>query len=474
MATQLNAHGLTCARIPSLKVGYSTTSSDSTQNLEFRASLVHWNTFEREVRQVFDGIRWDTQTEILAYAPPPNGGTGPNHTCNEQLFCGDEHSTVARFNQNVGHVMTSVFQSLGFRARFGDFKTCCDTTINNKVPDIVLLGDQGSLRVVGEAKTPWMHTLDNFSDQEDTRSTFGQISRYMFTSKAKYGFLTTYDQTIFFMQAPHPHEDKKEKHWALWHSNVIEHRTSSTTVPPRSDFTAYRGKVSLRECFLFLGMKTSGGSPKCANPMKEENWVGPLSTTKYNDSDYISPSSSSSSSASSVSSTSSSGGPSDSERGRSRPQPTLSVAGRSQPSRSPRPPVQPTLPGTQGRSQPSRYPQPPTQPAVSVTGRSQPSRSPQPPAQAQPPSRTVPTTRSQSRAMRDLEDRTRTLGLSDSRQTRPTQTSSRDVVTVYHNGATYYYIEGGRQYAVQLHADGDRYYFMQGSVRRYVRYEGKR
>ncbi|RAK97300.1 uncharacterized protein BO80DRAFT_504827 [Aspergillus ibericus CBS 121593] len=442
MATELKAQDLTCARMPNLKVGYSTTSSHSTHNLEFRASLVHWNTFEREVRRVFDGVRWDAQTEILAYAPPSNGGgTGPNHTLNEQLFCGDEHSTVARFTQNVCHVMTSVLQSLGCRARFGDFKTCSDTTISNKVPDFVLLGDRGSLRVVQEAKTP---------------NCFGQISRYMFISRAKYGFLTTYDQAIFFNQAPHPHEGKADKHWALWHSNVIEHRTSSTKVAPQSDFTAYRGKVSLREYFLFLGIKTFSDSLRSANPMKEDSWVGSLSKRKYNDSDYISPPGSSSSS------DSSSGGASDTERGRPRPQPALSVSGRSQPSQSPPPPVQPTLPGSQGRSQPSRTPQPPVEPAHSATSRNQPSRTPQPPAQptlsttsrsqqtrsSQPPpqpqtqSRTMPTTRSQSRAMKELEDRTRALGISDSRQTRPAQASTRDIVTVYHNGTTYYYIEG--------------------------------
>ena len=47
--------------------------------------------------------------------------------------------------------------------------------------------------------------------------------------KLKYGFFTTYEETIFLKQEKHP--TKKGK-WVLWHSPVILHSTRSRQVNP--------------------------------------------------------------------------------------------------------------------------------------------------------------------------------------------------------------------------------------------------
>jgi hypothetical protein len=78
--------------------------------------------------------------------------------CLEQVAVGDEISVVGRFQQHVGQVMSAVYQSLGMDIRMGD----CKISIlpqDTKVPDIVLVGPDASVRAVGEAKTPWMHSI---------------------------------------------------------------------------------------------------------------------------------------------------------------------------------------------------------------------------------------------------------------------------------------------------------------------------
>jgi hypothetical protein len=74
----------------------------------------------------------------------------------------------------------------------------------------------------------------------------GQISKYMYLAKVKYGFLTTYDQTMFFKQGPDPRQNKKGN-WVLHHSNVIRHNTESdTSLGGGEPRYSYRGKVSVR------------------------------------------------------------------------------------------------------------------------------------------------------------------------------------------------------------------------------------
>lgn len=100
----------------------------------------------------------------------------------------------------------------------------------------------------------------------------GQISRYMYDSKMKYGFLTTYDETIFLKQAPHP---TKPQTSALWFSTVIRNHQNGRM-------------VSLRECMLYLGLQIQSGGYRWKNSMAPKSWVGSLGG-QYTDDDRISP-----------------------------------------------------------------------------------------------------------------------------------------------------------------------------------------
>ena len=69
----------------------------------------------------------------------------------------------------------------------------------------------------------------------------------------KFGFLTTYGQTFFLRLEWEPRSEQ----WILWHSNVISGSARYVDVPsePKPTKVDFHGKVTLRECFLFIGTK---------------------------------------------------------------------------------------------------------------------------------------------------------------------------------------------------------------------------
>ncbi|KZF26200.1 hypothetical protein L228DRAFT_242633 [Xylona heveae TC161] len=251
MVTPLRAQDFISSRLPDLLTGSSQTTSLSTHDLEFKATLVHWTAFENEVRSTFRSTPWSA--EILGYAAQNRQSSLDR----EQIICGDESSIVGRFNQHVGQVMGSVFRTLDISLWFGDYRASPDVSMGGDTPDIVVMDGDGLLKLVGEAKTPWRHNIAStmLQPQERLRRYLGQISRYMYIAKIKFGFLTTYNQTIFFKQEPDP---RKRGRWVLWHSNTIWHHTPSQQIgdPVPGD---YREKVSVRECFLFLAKKIASG-----------------------------------------------------------------------------------------------------------------------------------------------------------------------------------------------------------------------
>lgn len=87
------------------------------------------------------------------------------------------------------------------------------------------------------------------------------------------------------MQEPHP---RKPNQWALWHSDLISHDTQSANVGLLGvESAAYRNKVSLRECFLFLGKEVESGRYTVANPVVQLRWYGPTGGD-FVDEDYLS------------------------------------------------------------------------------------------------------------------------------------------------------------------------------------------
>ena|SRR5271154_2002399 len=98
----------------------------------------------------------------------------------------------------------------------------------------------------------------------------GQIAMYMWNAKCTYGFMSTYDQTVFLKQDVDPSDPNK---YALWYSNVIHHNTRAQPVAgANAPAAAYRDRVSLKECFLFLGPEIQAGRWQANNPMAADEW----------------------------------------------------------------------------------------------------------------------------------------------------------------------------------------------------------
>lgn len=161
----LNSEALVQSPLPKLNLGLNKTRNQSLRPLEYRQKLIYWSGFEPLVRETLDQL--DLPDEILDLRNHPDI-VGPNNIRgNEHVHCGDEISVVGRFQQNVGQVLSAIFQSLNWDIRFADFRTAVGKDGKNenkkagkKVPDIVLVKSDGTLLMVGEGKTPWMHRFE--------------------------------------------------------------------------------------------------------------------------------------------------------------------------------------------------------------------------------------------------------------------------------------------------------------------------
>lgn len=185
----LTARDIVYDSIPELHRNKRGTISSSFHDKWYDGHLSNWDLFEREAYKL------SSQIELLprkALSVKPEYLEDPedkpqNHVWNEQFLCGDELSISGRFVQQVLHPVTAVARELKMQRRFGDFKVCSAkpnsgepksrSKSGGEVPDFVAVapvadapetsGDipieyYHELRLVGEAKTPWMHDLTKF------------------------------------------------------------------------------------------------------------------------------------------------------------------------------------------------------------------------------------------------------------------------------------------------------------------------
>ncbi|KAL8875461.1 MAG: hypothetical protein Q9198_006187 [Flavoplaca austrocitrina] len=82
-----------------------------------------------------------------------------------------------------------------------------------KTPALTIWSENARPLIVGEVKTPWTCDLEERMEQEPNRGTIfrnrfprsaGQVAEYMKRYRLKYGFLTTYTETVFFKQEVTP------------------------------------------------------------------------------------------------------------------------------------------------------------------------------------------------------------------------------------------------------------------------------
>ncbi|KAK2768797.1 hypothetical protein FQN54_000653 [Arachnomyces sp. PD_36] len=294
----LTAEFLLQQALPQLSVKHKHhTTSKALSDIHFTGSLEPWDSFEEEVLTFCTTIKEEYDIEnILGYtsSKPTTYDMSLEH-----FRCGEEISVSGRFVNNALHVMSAIGLEVGLTTVFGDWKATGEqgssksqdpghaktneregeddeevvegieetkrTTIKKGalVPDFSLFHSETSeIRAVGEAKTPWHHGLSSWwrdhgklNMTHDLRHALGQIAQYMQRFELKYGFLTTYNSTLFLKQETSG-------------SDVILH----CSAPISRATVASSDNPSLRQCIFYL-QYTVNNTDAGAQPWKFVNKI---------------------------------------------------------------------------------------------------------------------------------------------------------------------------------------------------------
>ncbi|KAJ5202292.1 hypothetical protein N7449_004371 [Penicillium cf. viridicatum] len=231
MATSVSysAASLLLEPLPDLDISSRRTTRHALHQIHFIGALQPWANFEADVANTYNGQTWSPRA--LASSLTGNSLTGSVHE--EQVFVSDERGIQGRLEGRAGTVLGAVFRAQNHNLKLGSFKGAQPPYQGClKAPDFVLMTSAHDAKVVGEAKAPWIaeHCLDNLVDEfengdteQTLRHALGQIARYMLETRLKYGFLTTYEQTIFLRKAD------VGRVWGLEYSPVIYHGDRGST-----------------------------------------------------------------------------------------------------------------------------------------------------------------------------------------------------------------------------------------------------
>lgn len=161
-----------------------------------------------------------------------------------------------RFQKFFGDVLNTIFESQSTTAqnidlRFADFK--CIQSIYSGTPDVILKDSNHTLKLVGELKTPWVgeHQIKRrIANDRLLREILAQPIMYMKDLGCMYGFLATYDETIFLRQVVDNN--------GVWRSEYSPVILSSTTYDRRMTTSPV---VSVKQCFFYVGLNTLNQGP---------------------------------------------------------------------------------------------------------------------------------------------------------------------------------------------------------------------
>ncbi|KAF8463455.1 hypothetical protein BDZ91DRAFT_784027 [Kalaharituber pfeilii] len=214
-----------------------TTSNPSVQNERLSVHYMHlWDGFIEEVRAAISGVQL---TGMISRT---------NVTEGEVYYVGNELGLTARFIQNVAVATTKAFQhgttnSQLNSLRFGDYHSA--QVHRPSFPDIVIIKDTSNgssatqsceLRAVGELETFWTLPLQEMPISAPRDVIFplerpmGQLASFMTMHRLKYGFLSTYEATVFVR------------------------RTDALRFELSPPILWNAANPSVRECFLALGL----------------------------------------------------------------------------------------------------------------------------------------------------------------------------------------------------------------------------
>jgi len=121
----------------------------------------------------------------------------------EIVEVGDEHRVQGRFQQSLGTVLGHIFKAQSIDLHFANFK--CLGSSYSGIHDVILKNNTNELKVIGELKVPWVaqRRIGDFYSETQLRSLrtlLAQPIDYMQDLNCMYGFLSTYNETIFLRQ----------------------------------------------------------------------------------------------------------------------------------------------------------------------------------------------------------------------------------------------------------------------------------
>ncbi|KAN0086909.1 hypothetical protein V8E54_000597 [Elaphomyces granulatus] len=245
MNNQQQAHVI-WSRLPDLHCGDRGTRKARRHYILSPDQIRDWNGFESEIRQRTAAV-FGNPTALVPFPPSV-----------EYYSVGNEGSVGGRVVQNIFHELGVVLALQTLPVQFADVQVSQPPQHEPRTyPDTTIQSFGAQVRVVGEYKTPWTTNFDIMEPPNHLKA-LGQLARYMDDYRTRYGFLTTYDQTVFL---------RRTGPWTFEKSPVIYHRATSTTNPVT---------VSTRECmFFFSRLAHTGGwrypGPRIGRALVREN-----------------------------------------------------------------------------------------------------------------------------------------------------------------------------------------------------------
>ncbi|KAJ5542814.1 hypothetical protein N7535_005238 [Penicillium sp. DV-2018c] len=263
-----SASGLILEPLPNLDLSARCTASHALHRIKFIGALGQWTHFNAEAARTYNSQAWNPR-EIAARL------TADFHTGSvdeEQVFVSDERGVQGRLEGRAGIALGAVLGAQNQDLKLGASKGALPPYPGyKKAPDFVLMTSAHKAKVVGEVKTPWIpeHNILKLVREfesgfmpDNLRHLLGQTAQYMFDWGLKYGFLTTYEHTIFLRKV------EVGRKWGLEYSPVIYHKDRGSASGATVSFCQGLYHVAL--------LALSDSTFDTTTGMRVQKWTAPL------------------------------------------------------------------------------------------------------------------------------------------------------------------------------------------------------
>jgi hypothetical protein len=276
-----NSRDLLLQPLPDLNISPRRTTSHALHRVHFVGVLQPWANFESDAMNTFSAQTWSLQHLDSRITGPSAAGSVDE----EQVFVSNERGVQGRLEGRAGLVLGAAFRAQQLDLVPGDSRGALPPYRGYlRQPDLVMKTSSDVAKIVGEGKTHWIdeHDLDNaiwnfeaglderlfrhqlgqtYATMFDSRAHtyIGQIAEYRFDMRLKYGFMTTYSQTMFLRKVD------VGRAWGLDYSPVILHSAVGSTAGQQ---------VSVCQSFFHVGLLALANSDfGTSTGMRTQRWT---------------------------------------------------------------------------------------------------------------------------------------------------------------------------------------------------------